>query len=558
MAIDRTNKKSQYYKLDTTTMTDEALEASQSGGIGVGAKIKSLSTGDFENGVDATVVNAYDIDWKGYKVNGNDIKSTGALIEEIEKGAHTDEVVENLYTSFGTLANAMERQKTEIENLKANDGFDCPSIETGYNAAMKSSANPNTVLTTKRGQFISGYGNTSKNSGTITSGMNNINGMNMGIVLGRDNNTDSASTQGGVCSCVIGGYNKLNVTKSTSTYDFIQGRKNTLTSVNGNNVMFGQYSSVNGSVNRDLGGENSSIVGEYNSIISPCADRIVYTFTKQSDGVYKVNAKPNYIEGEVLLSGFPIMLSSAIDTELITNYTAEKIEGDNDHILLKTSANITTYLAVVVNSVKANKTIVGNGFADADKAIALGLNSLASGEGSVAIGEGTRTTKANEVALGAYNNSGTDTLFSVGNGNKNSLHNIFEITTDGKVKVNGSELGTGGGNSTPLTKSSVNSALNSSNINVDIKTNDDVVESINTFYGYYSDAIEDKLKKPRATTNEGCVPVSRGGEDRQVTWKNLTDEVTDVINNNMVVLSNAEYEALGSNLQNNVTYFIYD
>lgn len=65
-----------------------------------------------------------------------------------------------------------------------------------------------------------------------------------------------------------------------------------------------------------------------------------------------------------------------------------------------------------------------------------GNYSIAEGDNSFATGDHTKTTKANEVAFGKYNNSTTNTLFSVGTGTSESARkNAFEITTDGLIYI---------------------------------------------------------------------------------------------------------------------------
>ena len=61
-----------------------------------------------------------------------------------------------------------------------------------------------------------------------------------------------------------------------------------------------------------------------------------------------------------------------------------------------------------------------------------GNNAIASGDFSHAEGFDTRTTKRAEHASGQYNQSNSDTLFSIGDGTAdNARHNAFEITTTG-------------------------------------------------------------------------------------------------------------------------------
>lgn len=444
MAINRTNKESQYYKLDTT-VTDEALEASQSGGIGVGAKIKSLSIGDFKNGVDATVVNAYDIDWKGYKVNGNDIKSTGALIEAVDYSKYEVSLSQSSGIYFNT-------EEYEMVNSIMED------------------------LTSNKKVYVTIH--------LTTSGFGDYDFYDVEMKY-FENSTDQHYSA--ILYFKDGGLNKKLSFYITEDFEF--AAEITDDTSNG-------YKTV-----------TYNCVANYDDSLS------AYVATNINQGDVKAKMNEGYIcylDVDLKKNGytqFRHIFRFDINKKSNSIY---KPEGDEPYIY---------GFAYDTFSSEAPNTIVIGKFPTYNQLVFY------------------------TYMLPTYSTTGTAGQI---------------LSLDSSLKPQWIDAPISGGNSTPLTKSSVNSALNSSNINVDIKTNDDVVESINTFYGYYSDAIEDKLKKPRATTNEGCVPVSRGGEDRQVTWKNLQTEVTDVINSNMVVLSNAEYEALGSNLQNNITYFIYD
>lgn len=121
MALNRTNN-SQYYKLDSSTLTDKQINTAQSGGIGVGAKIKALNTADPANGVTAYVVDAFDIDWGGYKLGDKSIKQTGDLIEAIEEGVGTDltdyptktEVTTEISNKVGNLSSLSTTEKGTI------------------------------------------------------------------------------------------------------------------------------------------------------------------------------------------------------------------------------------------------------------------------------------------------------------------------------------------------------------------------------------------------------------------------------------------------------------
>ena len=66
---------------------------------------------------------------------------------------------------------------------------------------------------------------------------------------------------------------------------------------------------------------------------------------------------------------------------------------------------------------------------------AQGHHAYATANQSFAGGYYTRADHENEVAFGKYNASNSDTIFSIGGGSSGSRYNLFEVTTDGKLKV---------------------------------------------------------------------------------------------------------------------------
>lgn len=69
-----------------------------------------------------------------------------------------------------------------------------------------------------------------------------------------------------------------------------------------------------------------------------------------------------------------------------------------------------------------------------------GYNSRATAEDAHAQGEGVNAGYTAQTAVGKYNNNKSDTLFEVGNGSSDSSRsNAFEVTSAGKIKVNGSK-----------------------------------------------------------------------------------------------------------------------
>ena len=69
---------------------------------------------------------------------------------------------------------------------------------------------------------------------------------------------------------------------------------------------------------------------------------------------------------------------------------------------------------------------------------AQGSYTEANGLYSFASGYYTKADHENEVAFGKYNASNNDTIFSIGGGSSGSRYNLFEVTTDGVLKVRNS------------------------------------------------------------------------------------------------------------------------
>lgn len=71
-------------------------------------------------------------------------------------------------------------------------------------------------------------------------------------------------------------------------------------------------------------------------------------------------------------------------------------------------------------------------------AVATGFRTKCNSENGFTSGLGTKTTNKNEVAVGSFNVSSSDTLFSIGNGADNSRRkNAFEVKQNGDVYIEG-------------------------------------------------------------------------------------------------------------------------
>lgn len=80
--MENTYFETQYYGLNGTVKKNSDTMITQHQGIGVGAKLKSLSVGT--STVPAYVADAFDIDWRGYKIGNIDIAVAGDIISYIE------------------------------------------------------------------------------------------------------------------------------------------------------------------------------------------------------------------------------------------------------------------------------------------------------------------------------------------------------------------------------------------------------------------------------------------------------------------------------------------
>ena len=85
----------------------------------------------------------------------------------------------------------------------------------------------------------------------------------------------------------------------------------------------------------------------------------------------------------------------------------------------------------------ASKAFGQGSNATAIRSVAGGYNAEANGDTSFSFGFNTKTTNEGEIALGKYNKSNANTLFSIGVGQYDGegRTNAFEVTTDGKVTI---------------------------------------------------------------------------------------------------------------------------
>lgn len=93
----------------------------------------------------------------------------------------------------------------------------------------------------------------------------------------------------------------------------------------------------------------------------------------------------------------------------------------------------------IINRLKITEYITSTNINQAiiDDAGITGENNVSSGEASSTLGTNLEATNTGEVAVGNYNQSNEDTVFSVGTGDDNQGKNSLEVTSNGDVFVEG-------------------------------------------------------------------------------------------------------------------------
>ena len=106
-----------------------------------------------------------------------------------------------------------------------------------------------------------------------------------------------------------------------------------------------------------------------------------------------------------------------------------RLEGVDDTSVFGSSNTVLKSSDVSVIGTNINVT-------ESHNAVAIGTDITAlDSVGSILIGRSLHSTVPGQIVFGAYNLP-TDSLFVIGNGKENSLHNAFEITASGELRSN--------------------------------------------------------------------------------------------------------------------------
>lgn len=121
MALNK-EKGSQYYGLDSALLSDAVIEArlGKLVNIQVGALLKRFAAGQ-------KVVDAFDVDWTGYKINGEAITSAGEVIEKIGEALTTSSsALSGIKLKYVAAVAAVEAQ--EAQGTEGEEGY-VPAVE---------------------------------------------------------------------------------------------------------------------------------------------------------------------------------------------------------------------------------------------------------------------------------------------------------------------------------------------------------------------------------------------------------------------------------------------
>ena len=123
---------------------------------------------------------------------------------------------------------------------------------------------------------------------------------------------------------------------------------------------------------------------------------------------------------------------------------------------------------------------------------ALGQYNELNGHNSAAIGNGLITTNTQEVAIGNYNlSTKNQTLFSIGNGQEENRHNVFEITNNGKAIMDSSSVNELDSDNATINQLTVSEKLNAPDIlNIKTVNKKPEVPELNTLYTITEDDTE--------------------------------------------------------------------
>lgn len=195
------------------------------------------------------------------------------------------------------------------------------------------------------------------------------------------------------------------------------------------NIVGGYYNCVNGA-GRNLVGGRGNLIYTYDSIIAGAYNEVV---GRSWESVIAGDHNYNYGDKSLVIGDYN---ENVGDNHIMLGYKNKNSRYSYWSMLTGSENESNSAASLIVgekNKLNSNSqdSIVG------------GYGNEATGARSVLFGTNNKTTKANEFAVGTYNKSESDTLFSIGNGTSDSARsNIFEVKNTNKAFINGNEVAT--------------------------------------------------------------------------------------------------------------------